>query len=469
MKTLKLAAVIAALCLTTPAFAQGAAKKNAPTKGKAKAKAKGKSTTSSGLALPEIKTWSLPNGLQVAYMGVHKAPVVTVQVWYHVGAKEEARNRRGSAHMFEHMMFKGTDHVRPEEHARHLNRVGGYVNAFTTEDVTAYHDTVPKEYLDFAVQLESERMSNLIFRPKMIATEKEVVKEEIRQQENNPISKGFLRFLEIAFTKHPYAWTAGGTIKDLDQTTPADLEKFYKTYYIPNNAILVVVGDVTEQQVRASADKWFKNTKRGAEPPRPADKSPEPKQTSKRREVVASGQIGIVIAGYHVPEATHADAYALQILSLILGGGGSSRLHRRLVRKDKLAVQAGSQTLLREHPGLMLAFSAFLDPSKIKANEAALVDEMKKLAKVKPSAKEVTKAKNQILASFVFGLESVTGLASQIGMSWIQAGDPRRFLSDLERYDAVTAADVQLVAKKYLKGDNLTVVVIPPAAAKGGK
>ena len=452
MKNTALATIaVAGLMMSSSAVAQ---KKQAPKK---------------ELALPELKTWTLDNGLAVAYMGVHKAPVVTVQVWYHVGAKEEARERRGSAHMFEHMMFKGTEHVRPEEHARHLNKVGGYVNAFTTEDVTAYHNTVPKEYLDFAVQLESERMSHLLFRKEMVDTEREVVKEEIRQQENNPIAKGFLRLLEIAFKKHPYAWTAGGTIADLDKTTPEDLEKFYRTYYVPNNAILVVVGDVSEADVRASADKWFKDKKAGAKPPRPADKSPEPAQKKMRREVVKAGQIGLVIAGYHIPEATHSDSYAVQILSLILGAGDSSRLHKRLVRKDKLAVQAGSQTLLREHPGLLLTFAAFLNPGQQSAVEKALANEIAQLAKKVPSAKEVTKAKNQLLSSFVFGLESVTGLASQIGMSWIQSGDAGRFMKDLERYDAVTVADVQNVAKKYLTEKNSTIVVIPPAGGKRSK
>jgi zinc protease len=220
--------------------------------------------------MPKVETFELSNGLKVAFLRVDSAPVVAVQVWYHAGSKDEPRDRRGSAHMFEHMMFKGTLHVRPEAHAQFLGGVGGYVNAQTDEDATHYIDTVPADYLDFAVELEAERMRNLMFRPDMIATEKEVVKEEIRQQENSPIAKGFLRFLDIAYTKHPYAWTAGGTIKDLDQTTPQDLEKFYNAYYQPNNAMLVVVGKATTEQVKASAEKWFGKIPKGAEPPRPA-------------------------------------------------------------------------------------------------------------------------------------------------------------------------------------------------------
>jgi zinc protease len=455
--------LVAAICVGAAVTLAPAA---VPGQGNRKAKKK-KASKPAGkaklAALPTIKTWSLPNGLQVAYMGVKRAPVVTVQVWYHVGSKEEARNRRGSAHMFEHMMFKGTKHVRPEEHARHLNRLGGTVNAFTTEDTTAYHNTLPKEYLDFAVKLEAERMRNLLFRKKMVDTEREVVKEEIRQQENNPLLKGVLRFLEMAYTKHPYAWTAGGAIKDLDATSVADLEKFYDTYYVPNNALLIVVGDVTEAQVKAAADKYFASIPKGKTPPRPADQATEPPQTKKRHAVVEPGQIGLVIAGYHIPAAKHPDIYPLQVLSLILGAGDSSRLNQRLVRKDKIAVQAGGQMLVREHPGMFALVGAFLKPEAAKKVEKALSDEVSKIQKTGPTARELRKAKNQVMSSFVFGLEGVRGLANQIGTSWILSGDATRFLRDLDKYEAVTAAEVKRVANTYLKETNATVVVIPPA------
>src|SRR4051812_29295858 len=169
--------------------------------------------------MPQIQTAQLGNGLRIAFLQLDSAPVVAVQVWYHAGSKDEPRDRRGSAHMFEHMMFKGTEHVRPEAHAQDINRLGGYVNAATTEDATYYYETLPADYMDFAIELEAERMHNLLFREDMIKTEREVVKEEIRDTENNPIASGFLRFLEMAYTKHPYAWTAGGTIADLDNTS----------------------------------------------------------------------------------------------------------------------------------------------------------------------------------------------------------------------------------------------------------
>lgn len=413
------------------------------------------------LNLPKLEVWTLDNGLQVAYMRVTTAPVVAVEMWYRAGSKDEPPDRRGSAHMFEHMMFKGTKDVPPEEHARHLYRVGGYVNAFTTEDATAYVNVLPADYMDFAIQLEAERMRNLIFRKGMIDTEREVVKEEIRQRENNPIQKGLTEFFDIAFTKHPYAWTSGGTIADLDKTTPADLKKFYDTYYVPNNALLVVVGDVDKADVEASAKKWLGALKKGAEPPRPADASPEPEQTKMRERVVDPSMIGLILAGYHIPEAAHEDVYALQVLSLILGAGDSSRLNERLVLNDKIALQAGSSALIREDPGLFALIGAYDTSDKRELVKAALLDEVAKVQKAAPTDREVRKAKNQLQAGFVFGLESASGLAQQIGSSWILTGDSTQFLRDLDAFEKITAADVQAVAKKYLQKDNLTLVIIP--------
>ncbi len=421
-----------------------------------------------GVKIPKIKTWEMKNGLKVAYLGLHKAPVVTVQIWYRVGSKDEARNRRGSAHMFEHMMFKGTKNVPPEEHARHLNRLGGYVNAFTREDTTAYHNTLPKEYLDFAIKLEAERMRNLVFRKDMIKKEREVVKTEVRQQENNPLFKGLLSFLELAYQKHPYAWTAGGALKDLDDTSVADLKKFYDAYYQPNNAMLVVVGDVSEAQVRASATKWFAKVARGKKPPRPADAKTEPKQTKMRRQVVAPGQVGMIISGFHIPEAKHVDIYALQVLGLILSSGQSSRLHQRLVEKDKSAVQAGGQVVIREHPGLFALFGLYLKRESGSAVEKALLDEIQKIKRTPPTARELRKAKNQILSTFIRGLDKVTDLAGQIGTSWILTGDATQWVRDIDKLRAVSRAQVQAVAKKYFVKSNMTTVVIPPVKRGGG-
>jgi len=417
--------------------------------------------------LPAIERFTLANGLEVAFLKVDTASVVAVQLWYHAGSKDEPRDRRGSAHMFEHMMFKGTAHVRSEAHAQFLTNVGGYVNAATDEDATHYIDTVPAAYLDYAVQLEAERMRNLLFRAPMIASEKEVVKEEIRQQENSPLAKGFLRFLAIAFTKHPYAWTAGGNLTDLDATTPEDLKKFYDAYYQPNNAMLVVVGKATLEQMKASAEKYFGPIAKAPAPPRPAASAQEPAQTAKRREVVEPGQIGLTVIGWHIPAAKDKDVYPLQVASIVLGAGESSRLKVRLKATDPktkrpLALEGGVETVIREDPGLVVALGAYLDPAQGDPVEAAIFDEVGKLAAKGPSSDELRKAKNQVQSGFVFSLEHAQGLAEAMGRSWILTGDPASFLHDVDEVEKVTAADVQRVVKQYMQSDRATIVVIPP-------
>jgi zinc protease len=417
--------------------------------------------------LPTIETFELKNGLKVAFLRLDAAPVVAVQVWYHVGSKDEPRDRRGSAHMFEHMMFKGTEHVRPEAHAQLLNGIGGYVNAATDEDATHYINTVPSDYLDFSIQLEAERMRNLMFRKETVDGEREVVKEEIRQQENSPVAKGFLRFLDIAFTKHPYAWTAGGNIKDLDATSPADLKKFYDAYYQPNNAMLVVVGKTTLDHVKASAEKYFGAIAKGPEPVRPAASAQEPDQTKKRHETVEPSQIGIIFVGWHIPEAKAKDIYALQVASIMLGAGESSRLKLRLKAVDPktkapLAIDGGMQSVVREDPGMTIALAAFLDPSQADPVEAAIFDEIGKLATKGPSAEELRKAKNQVQSGFTFSLEHAQGLAEAIGRSWILTGDATKFMRDVDEIEKVTVGDVQRVVKQYCSPERATVVVIPP-------
>ncbi|CAN5191391.1 pitrilysin family protein [soil metagenome] len=417
--------------------------------------------------LPTVETFALSNGLQVAFLQLDTAPVVAVQVWYHAGSKDEPRDRRGSAHMFEHMMFKGTDHVRPEAHAQMLNGIGGYVNAATDEDATHFINTVPADYLDFAVQLEAERMRHLMFRKDMIDGEREVVKEEIRQRENNPIQKGVRRFMEIAFAKHPYAWDAGGDLKDLDATTSDDLKKFYDAYYEPSNAMLVVVGKSTSAAVKASAEKWFGKLAKAGDPPRPAKLAQEPAQTAKRKETVAPSQVGIEIIGWHIPPAKDKDIYALQVASIILGAGDSSRIKVRIKSIDRqtkkpLGLDGGMEALVHEDPGMLLGLGVYLDPAQGPALEAAIYEEVDKLAVKGPASDELRKAKNQVQAAFVFGLEHAQGLAEAIGRSWINTGDPSSFLHDVDNVEKVSGADVQRVTKQYLTQDKSTVVVIPP-------
>ncbi|HEX4406933.1 MAG TPA: pitrilysin family protein, partial [Polyangia bacterium] len=387
-------------------------------------------------------------------------------------SKDEHVGIRGVAHMFEHMMFKGSEHVPPEEHARLLKEVGGQTNAFTTEDVTAFHDTVPPSYVGFAMELEADRMRHLKLLPETINSERKVVEEEKRLRvDNNPIGKAIERFRMLAYTKHPYNWTAIGTIEDLEKVTPADCQKFYDTYYQPNNATLIVAGDVAEADVRKLVDQHFGGVPRGPEPPR--SKIVEPAQTAERQETLQlEVQVPVVVGGYHVPRASDADVPALEVLATVLSAGDSSRLHERLVRTDHLAIAAGGLVESMEDSGLFLAYAAYLpdrDPAKVRA---ALFEEIARARDKAISAEELDKAKNQLAAGFVFGLQTVAGIATELGEYQYVHGDWREFGKGAARYLAVTAADVTRVARQYLVDGNLTQLTLQPvpvAAKAPGK
>jgi len=429
--------------------------------------AKAEKATPASVPAPrlDVKTWSLPNGLQVLFLADHKAPIATVQVFYHVGSKDEHVGIRGVAHMFEHLMFKGSTHVPPEEHARLLKEVGGSVNAFTTEDVTAYHDTVPPSYVGFALQLEAERMRNLKLFPTTIDSERHVVEEEKRLRiDNDPVGKAIERFRALAYTQHPYNWTAIGTIEDLEKVTPADCQRFYDTYYQPNNATLIIVGDLDEQTARKLVDQHFGPIPRG---PQAARTYPtEPPQTQPRTETMQiEVQIPVIVGGYHIPRAADSDIPALEVLATILSAGDSSRLTQRLVRRDHLAIAAGGVTEAMEDPGLFIIYAAYLPDKDGTKVQAALSEEIARVREAQVAADELEKAKNDLSAGFIFGLETVDGIAQRLGLAQYVEGDWHRFIEGATRYLAVTADDVQRVAKKYLVDTNFTrVTLVPPGA-----
>ena len=419
--------------------------------------------------LPAPETFSLPNGLQVAVLHSDVAPVVSVQVWYHAGSKDEPREHRGTAHMFEHMMFQGTEHIRPQMHGQSIEWLGGYVNAATDEDATHYINTLPASDVDYAIRLEADRMRNLRFAKPLVDGERQVVEAEIRQQAQSPFAMGLARCLAVAYQKHPYASMATGVVKELDATTPEDLKKFYDAYYQPGNALLVVVGKVAVGDVKASAEKWFGPIAKAGDPPRPAAASQEPPQTVRRREVVDPGPLGLTLVGWHIPPAKDKDIYALQLAVNLLGTGDGSRLKTRLKATDAktkrpLALDGGMSPFIREDAGMLIALGAYIDPAAADAVEAAIFDEIARLAARGPGGDELRKAKNQIEASFVFSLESVQGMGEAIGRSWIFNGNPRAFLTEADDLDRVSPGDVQRVVKQYLAPDRATVVVIPPKA-----
>ncbi len=419
---------------------------------------------------PEVKQWQLDNGLKVLFLAEHKAPVVTVQVFYRTGGKDEPSDKRGIAHMFEHMMFKGSKFVSPEQHARFIDSVGGNENAFTSDDVTGYHNTVPPAALDFTLQLEAERMRNLVLIQKTIDSEREVVKEELRVRlENNPVMKALDKVMHMAYMTHPYMQSPIGEKKMLDTVTVGDCQKFYDTYYQPNNAVLIVVGDTDEATVKELAQRHFGKLAKAPEPPRPAAAKQEPEQKELREATLTLPvQLPVVVGAYHIPKGSSDDMYALEVLQQILASGESSRMYQRLVRKDKSAVAAGGFVFSHEDPGLFLTFAAYLPGGDAASVKAALADELLKVTQKPVDAKELAKAKNQLAARAVFRRERVSGLATQMGVDWVVAGDSQRAFNAAAKYDAVTAADVQKVAQKYLVNTNQSLVTLNPEAKKGG-
>jgi zinc protease len=418
----------------------------------AAAQKKDPSGSALALDLPALDTWTLENGLTVAHMPVSRAPVVTVQVWYRAGAKDEPQGKRGLARMFERLMFQGSPRVPPGKHAEFIDRIGGRVDAKSTEDATWFTSVVPKDYLDFVLELEADRMRDLVLRDSAVAQERDVARQRLAQEAYDPVQAGLRRFLPLAFQSHPYGSPAGGNAADLESITTADVRAFYDAYFNPDNALVVVVGDATRAQVEAAVTQRFGSIERGADITRPSAGRAEPAQSGMRRKQVASLGVGLVIGGFHIPEAKHPDIYALQVLSLILGSGDTSVLGQRLKRDRKLAVDVGGQALVWEEPGIFALMAAYEQEDKGAELAAALLEEAQRMQKG-PSTSQLRRASNQIQAGFVYGLEGVAEIGQQVGTSWILTGDAGQFLRDLDALSAVSAQDVARVAKAYLTED----------------
>ena len=408
----------------------------------------------------EINQFKLTNGLKVIHAPMRRVPVVTVQLWYHAGSKDERPGIRGVAHMFEHMMFKGSERLGPEAHARMLNAVGGSINAYTTADLTVYFNTVPPQYMDFAMELEAERMRYLTLTDATIKSEREVVKEEKRRRlDNNPIGRAVEAMWAMAYTKHPYAWTPAGNMADLDAITKAQCQAFYDRYYGPQNVTLVVVGDVSLDEVKAAAQRRFGGLVKGEAPPRVELREP-PQTALRRQEAGWPSQLNVVLGAYHVPGTRHADIPTLEVLSAVLSAGRSSRLNQALVRKGKLALYAGGFLRDQEHPGLMMIYAVGLPSHDLSRMEQALLAEVERVAAEGVTDKELRRAKSQLSTGLLSALRTPSGVASQIGNSALMRGDPSAFLGDVDRLDAVTAADIKRVAGAYLRRENLSLILL---------
>ena len=412
----------------------------------------------------EVLEATLDNGLRVLVLEDHRSPIVSVQVWYKVGSRNERPGATGLAHFLEHMMFKGTPTRGKGEFARLVEQNGGQDNAFTAQDVTSYFVNIAADKVDLVLSLEADRMRNLLLDPKEIDSERQVVMEERRTRTEDD-ADGLLseELSAIAFKAHPYRWPIIGWMEEINRINPPELRAFYDTYYVPNNAILAVVGDVKAPDVLARIREVFGGIPRGPTPP--AVTAVEPPQIGERRVIVrkAGAQLPIVSIAYHVPNHASPDAPALELLSTILSEGRASRLYRKLVYEKRMALGAGGDySYASVDPNLFWFYATPLPGHTVEALERALLDEIEVLKSEPVPDEELARAKNQIEASFVWRQDSVHSRASGL-VRFEMLGSWRLLDRFVPMIRAVTAADIQRVARAYFPSDKKNVGVLLPA------
>jgi zinc protease len=414
-----------------------------------------------GAAEPVVAA-TLDNGLRVLLLEDHRSPIVSLQMWYRVGSRNEHRGATGIAHFLEHMMFKGTPTHGPRRFAELVEQNGGRHNAFTSRDVTSYFVDIVASRLDLVIELEADRMRNLLLDAREIEAEREVVIEERRTRtEDDP--GGFLgeEVSSIAFKAHPYAAPIIGWMDDIRRITPAEIRAFYDTYYVPNNAMLVAVGDFDARATLETVRRRFGGIARGAEPP--PLRAVEPPQNGERRVIVQRpAQLPIVYLAYHVPDHRSDDATALELLSTVLAGGRASRLHRGLVQERHLALDAGGDySYFSLDPNLFWFWATPLPGQTPETLETELLAEMERLKTEPVSAEELARARNQIEAAFVFADDSVHRRTSLLARFELVGGYAlkERFL---DRIRAVTADDLMRVARTYFPPDRKNVGILLP-------
>ncbi len=411
----------------------------------------------------------LENGLVVLTLEDHATPVVSFQMWVRVGSRDESRYT-GLAHLFEHMMFKGSKHIPPEEHARIVQARGGRVNAYTSRDHTVYHADVSREHLPLVIELEAERVANLSITQATLDSERQVVLEERRLRvDDQPDGRGLEALLALSFVAHPYRWPVIGWQSDVEQATLEACRAFFAHYYVPNNMLLVIVGDFDTEEALAIVRRTFGPLEPAAEIPR--NPTREPEQRGERRVTVEFDlRSPVLAAAWHAPASGHADAEPLDVLSQILSAGRSSRLYRRLVYQAQLALAAAGAYWEMGQAGLFYAFASVRPEAKIERVEQVLFEEIERLGQQPVSAAELEKAKRQLEVGLVNGLATSHALANRIGYDFVTLGRIRPLEERLAAIEAVTAGDVRRVAQSYLRSDRRSVVrVVPPAAGGQGR
>jgi len=413
----------------------------------------------------QVQESVLDNGLKVLLLEDHKSPAVTFQVWYRVGGRNEKDGKSGLAHFLEHMMFKGTPTTGPEEYSRIIAKNGGRSNAFTTADMTVYFATMSRDKIYIELELEADRMANALLGDTYFEPEKKVIQEERRlRTEDNPGSALYEIAASVAYTLHPYRRPVVGWMEDIQSLTRQDLVDFYKLYYAPNNAVIVMVGDFNAQEMLSKIKAAYGKIPRGAEAPKMTVVEP-PQRGEKRVTLKKDAELPILLMLHHAPNLHSPDSFALDLLSMVLAGGKSARLYQELVYKKRLVrgIDADYDAVSVDATGF--AVSAQLLPGAELAKVEREIDRILDKLKVElVSERELQKAKNQIEAAFVFAQDSIFGQAMKIGY-YEMAGGWRLVDSYLDNMRKVTREDLRRVAQKYLQPDNRTVGTLIPTKA----
>ncbi len=417
----------------------------------------------------DYRARTLPNGLKFYSIEDHASPTVSIQVWYHVGSKDDPENRSGFAHLFEHLMFKSTKHMKSEMLDRLTEDVGGVNNAFTADDVTVYFETVPSNYLETLIWAEADRLSSLNVDDPNFKSERAVVQEEFRQSVLAP-PYGKLDYLltsQLSYTTHPYKRPTIGSIKDLEAAMLADVRAFHTTFYRPANATLIVAGDFDRKQLDAWVDKYFGNiTNPNTSVPRVQIKEASRTMSRRYTEYGTNVPLPAVELTYLIPPKADSDTYALRIAQAILAAGESSRLYRSLVYEQQLAQSAEGNADLREATGLFIIKTTLASGKKPEDAERAMLSEITRMQNESVTSAELSKAKNQLVTTQFRERETNFGRALALGDAVVIQGDAKRVNTDIEQLQSITAADIQRVMRKYFTDTNRVVINYLPEAMR---
>ena len=411
----------------------------------------------------------LDNGLKVIIIEEHKAPVATFQVWYRAGSTNEPLGKSGLSHLLEHMMFKGTERYGPSELSMIIQRNGGTDNAYTTKDYTAYFELMPSDKIFLPIALEADRMQNLTLKDREVVAERSVVMEERRlRYEDDPQNALYEEVVATAYKTHPYQRPVIGWMSDLQSIEKEDLQQYYKQYYAPNNAFIIVVGDVTSDEILKKIRETYGDLE--AAPAPKHHRFDEPEQKGERRIYLRrEAELPYLFMAYHVPSFPHKDSFALDVLALILSGGKSTRLYQTLVYEKQMALGASaSYHGFYKDPFLFFASATAAPGKDIQDVEALLNHEIERIKKEIPSEYEVQKAKNQIEASFIFDQDSIFMQAMKYGI-FEMLGGWKNINTYLEGIRNVTPQDVTDIAGKYLGAENRTVGILIPKTEEQGQ